>query len=173
MKSFYFGLAACAAIIARSFMPGDMVAGTRADNPAPAVVSATIKVYDKAGDTIVAAKRQVPKHSNAFDVMRQTVEVEFTTYAGLGPFVTAIAGVVPPAGQYWALYVDGTYSQLGIGNITIDKDILIEWKLSDLQSHPEVGQRVQTTARIMDKDGKEIRNHVIDYTIMRVERLKP
>lgn len=142
------------------------------DSPA-AEVTVTIKVYDQAGKVIVDAGKKAAKHSNAFDVVRGTLQVEFTTYAGLGAFVTGIAGVKPPANAYWALYTDGQYSQLGISNITVEKDLLIEWKMTDMQSQPEHGQRVLVTAKVLDKEGKKVRDHVFDYTVHRPDKAKP
>lgn len=163
-------LIALLAILAQSYSLQRTADGAQADNAAPPNVHVTMKVYDKSGTVFVNATREVSRHSNAFDVMREIVQVDFKTYAGLGPFVTSIAGVKPPPDQFWALYIDGTLSQLGIGNITVDNDILIEWKLTDLQPHPAVGQRVSISAKIMDKNGKEIRNHAIEYVVKFAEK---
>jgi hypothetical protein len=115
----------------------------------PAVaVTASLKLSDASGNVFLTAKKYVTKKTNGFDFLRETLVVDFTTFPPDmaakkpfpgGPFVNALAGVSPDAGTYWALYVDGKYSCVGISSITIDvRDILIEWKMEKFSvPHPE------------------------------------
>ena len=108
----------------------------------------TLNLYDASGKTFITVTRKVAKKTNAFDFLRETLNVDFATFSPDlaakkpfpgGPFVNALAGVPPDSGTYWALYVNNKYSCVGIGAVTIDqKDILIEWKMEKFEvNHPE------------------------------------
>jgi Domain of unknown function (DUF4430) len=105
------------------------------DGPARSDVRVAIKVYNQDGGILIEARKRVPAKSNAFDILRGMINVEYTTFANLGVFVTGLAGVKPPAGQFWILYVDGKPSELGISNITITEDTRIEWKIEQPKPH--------------------------------------
>jgi len=113
---------------------------------APAVTGG-IKLYDAGGNVFLTTTKKVKVNTNAFDFLRHTIVVDFTTFPPNlsgpkpfpgGPFVNALAGVPPDSGTYWALYIDGKYSCVGISSITIEKDISIEWKMEKFDvKHPE------------------------------------
>jgi hypothetical protein len=116
--------------------------------PKTAGVMATVKLYDAGGNVFLTAMKKVTQKTNAFDFLRGTLAVDFTTFPPNltapkpfpgGPFVNALAGVPPDSGTYWALYVDRKYSCVGIGAITIEaNDVLIEWKMEGFDiKHPE------------------------------------
>lgn len=91
---------------------------------------AHITIYDLDGTSVlVEAKKRVDQGSNAFDVLRSIVNLEFITFVKLGSFVTSLAGLKAPDGYFWELNIDGQPSQVGIGDVKIDKDIEIVWKL--------------------------------------------
>jgi hypothetical protein len=102
---------------------------------APADVRVAIRVYNRDGSILVEGRKRVPAKSNAFDVLREMINVEYRTFANLGVFVTGLAGVRPPEGYFWILYVDGKPSELGISNITITADTRIEWKIEQPMPH--------------------------------------
>jgi hypothetical protein len=102
---------------------------------APGDVRVAIKVYNQDGGTLIEGGKRVPANSNAFDILREMINVESRTFANLGVFVTGLAGVRPPEGHFWILYVDGKPSELGISNITITADTRIEWKIEPPKPH--------------------------------------
>jgi hypothetical protein len=117
-------------------------------SPKAVGVTATLTLYDAGGHAFLTAKKKVTRKTNAFDFLRGTLAVDFTTFPPDltakkpfpgGPFVNTLAGVPPDSGTYWALYVDGKYSCVGIGSITIEaNDITIEWKMEKFDvKHPE------------------------------------
>lgn len=65
---------------------------------------------------------------NAFDLLNQNAELEFQQYS-FGKFITGINGVKPKENEYWALYVNGIYSDKGIEAITLDKDTEILFRI--------------------------------------------
>src|SRR5438105_4069497 len=75
------------------------------------------------------AKKVVPTGSSAFDVLRHTVSVNYKTDPALGPLVTGLCGVNAPRGFFWALYVDGELSTVGVGGLTLKKNAVLEWKI--------------------------------------------
>ncbi len=99
------------------------------DSPAETVV---LRLRIIAADRLeIDATKQVPLGIGGLDAMKRLIALESRTYSGLGEFVTSLCGVEASTDQYWALYVDGEYSQVDIASIQIDKDTDIEWKLQD------------------------------------------
>jgi Domain of unknown function (DUF4430) len=112
--------------------------------PASSQVQLSLKLYDGGRDPFLIAQKRVARGVNAFDALRAVVNVDFTTFAPNlgstptfpgGPFVNALAGVPSASPRFWMLYVDGHLSDVGIGAIKIDRDILIEWRLEEPQGH--------------------------------------
>jgi Domain of unknown function (DUF4430) len=92
----------------------------------PSVVL-TLKINDKESGLTVEAKKSVPKGSNAFQVLRDTVAVKYKTYPKLGAFVTGLCGVDAAKGKVWTLTVDTKWSKVGIERLTLEHDTVIEW----------------------------------------------
>ena len=121
--------------------PAGVPVGAPANNgvkPAAATVTLTLNLYDGGAVPFLTATRPIAMNTNAFDALRSIVNVQFTTYppnlAGTppfpgGPFVTGLCGLRPANPKFWALYVDGNFSNVGIGAITITKDISIDFKV--------------------------------------------
>lgn len=111
---------------------------------APETIQMTLRLYDGGRDPFLSAKRSVTKNINGFDALRSTVSVEFTTFAPNlgstppfpgGPFVDSLAGVRSSPPRFWMLYVDGRLSDVGIGAIKIERDVVIEWRLEEPKGH--------------------------------------
>ena len=88
----------------------------------------TLKIADGQSGLTLEAKRPVPKGSNALQVLQDTVLVKYKTYPNLGAFVTSLCGIDPPEGFVWTFTVDKEWSAVGIGNLTLERDTVIEWK---------------------------------------------
>ena len=91
-------------------------------------VRLTLSVTDANSGFSLNAEKQVAQGVNAFDAVRKIVSLRYTTHPQLGPFVTELAGVSPPAGCCWLLYVDGEWSNLGSTGITLQGDTVLEFR---------------------------------------------
>jgi hypothetical protein len=89
---------------------------------------AQISIKDEDSGMSVEIDRKFSVGTTGLDAMKATVVVESKSYPGLGVRVLKICGVAPARGKYWALFVDGKYSELGIADVKLDKDVRIEWK---------------------------------------------
>ena len=69
-------------------------------------VTITLKIADKTSGLTLEAKKDVPKDSNAFDLIRHTVALAYKTDAEGGPVVTSLCGVSAPKGYVWTCYID-------------------------------------------------------------------
>ena len=96
-------------------------------------VTVNFKYLDSEGKKILDKDVVVEKGSNAFEVLKQTVEVDVEMY-DFGPFVKGVGGVETPAGYYLALYVNGSYAERGISDYVIEDGMTIEWKQEALES---------------------------------------
>jgi hypothetical protein len=92
----------------------------------PSVVL-TLSINDKESGLTVEVKKSVPKGSNAFQVLRDTVAVKHKTYPKLGAFVTGLCGVDAAKGRVWTFTVDTKWSEVGIESLTLERDTVIEW----------------------------------------------
>lgn len=81
----------------------------------------------------VEAKKKISAGFNAFDVLRGTVFVKYKTFPKLGPMVTSLCGVEAPDGVFWTLYVNGKFSEVGIGDLKLENDTTIEWKTQKIE----------------------------------------
>jgi hypothetical protein len=61
--------------------------------------------------------------------LRRVIAVSYKTEPALGPLVTGLCGVSAPKGSFWALYVDGELSKVGVGGLPLKKDTVLEWRL--------------------------------------------
>jgi hypothetical protein len=52
-----------------------------------------------------------------------------TTYCPWGAFVTSINGVSPGSGQYWALYVNGSFATGGLDTQAVPSGATVRWQL--------------------------------------------
>ncbi len=91
-------------------------------------VQLTLSITDANTGFNLKAEKQVAQGVNAFDAVRQIVSLRYTTHPKLGPFVTELAGVSPPAGCCWLLYKDGEWSNLGIAGITLQGNTVLEFR---------------------------------------------
>jgi hypothetical protein len=91
-------------------------------------VEAQLSITDEDSGLSVVVKRQVAVGTTGLDFMKATVAMEVKSYPGLGVRVLKLCDVAPARGKYWALFVDGKYSESGIAEVTMEKDTRIEWK---------------------------------------------
>ena len=70
------------------------------------------------------------ENKTALDILKSGHTIETKTFSGVGEYVTSIDGKTEDSGKnFWALYVNGTQSQVGASDYhPKDKD-KIEWKL--------------------------------------------
>ena|SRR5260221_8290850 len=118
-------------LVAVILWPGSVVSQAASDAGkavavTPSVVF-TLRINDKESGLSVEAKKSVPRGSNAFQVLRDTVAVKYKTYPKLGAFVTGLCGVDAAKGKVWTLTVDTQWSKVGIENLTLERDTVLEW----------------------------------------------
>lgn len=89
-------------------------------------ITLTLSIVDAGSGFSLSAEKEMSQGTNAFDAVRQIVSLEYATDPQLGPFITGLAGVSPPAG--WRLYVDGEPSNFGIAGIALQDDTILEFK---------------------------------------------
>jgi uncharacterized protein DUF4430 len=87
----------------------------------------TLKIADKHSGLMLEAKKSVPQGSNAFQILQDTVAIKYKTYPDLGVFVTSICGIDAPQGMVWTFTIDSKWSTVGIGSLTLERDVVIEW----------------------------------------------
>lgn len=78
---------------------------------------------------------QVPVGASVIDAMAAADEAGSLTvrWKGAGPlaFVTEIDGVsAPKDGRYWLLWVDGAFACVGPGDLHLESDASVEWRLT-------------------------------------------
>ncbi len=93
----------------------------------------TAKYTDADGGILLEKSFAVEKGTNAFEALKENVEIEFETYE-IGAFITGIGGVETPEGYYLAMYVNGGYAEKGISDYTVDEDLQIEWKQESIEA---------------------------------------
>jgi hypothetical protein len=88
----------------------------------------TLKIRDGRSGMRLEAKKTVPGGSNALEVMEGMVVVKSRRYPDVGSFVTGLCGVDAPEGMVWTFTIDSEWSKIGIGNVTLERDTVIEWE---------------------------------------------
>lgn len=89
----------------------------------------TLRITDTASGLTLEAKKSVARGSNAFEALRDIVALKSKTFPKLGAFITSLCGVDAPARKVWTYSVDGKWSNVGIGNLKLERDTAIEWTL--------------------------------------------
>ena len=88
----------------------------------------TLKAFDENGVIILDATNSFVAGTPALDAMQELTVVEYTQYV-FGVMILSIESVSPGNQQYWALYQDSNYSMVGISEINIDNNTMLEWKI--------------------------------------------
>ena len=91
-------------------------------------VTLTLRITDASSGLSLTAEKQVAQGTIAFDAVRQIVSLRYTTHPEFGPFVTELAGVAPPTGCCWLLYMEGEWSNLGLAAIALQDDTVLEFR---------------------------------------------
>ena len=87
----------------------------------------TLKIAERQSGLKLEAKKSVPQGSNALQILQDMVVVKYKTYPDLGAFVTGLCGTDAPEGMVWTFTVDDKWSTVGIGNLTLERNTVIEW----------------------------------------------
>lgn len=77
---------------------------------------------------------EIQTGDTAFSILQRAAvqnqfTIEYTTYEGLGVFITAIAGQKPTGNEYWAFYYNGKFSDVGASAQTISEGDTTFWRL--------------------------------------------
>ncbi len=100
--------------------------------------------------------RNVPKGSNAMEILKQAVAVESVEYPPQGSFVKSLMGIQASTDEEWVLSINSHLSCYSITEIIIDQDMSMQWKLQKRTSgHPSpiVLHGTVVTPRTVLKDG--------------------
>ncbi len=78
---------------------------------------------------------KVPKDSTVFEAMEASGMIFDYEVSSWGIFITSIEGVAQreSAGIYWTYTINGEFAELGIADITVTDDMMIEWKYSKFE----------------------------------------
>lgn len=91
-------------------------------------VTLTLEIRDTSSGLNLDAKMNFPKGTNAFTAMKSIVQLK----PEKGGFITDICGVQANGDErYWALYVDGESSEVGINSLKLEKETTILWKTEE------------------------------------------
>jgi hypothetical protein len=97
----------------------------------------TVAVIIKAtanSTTVLDKAISVEKGTNGLEAMKQAdPKLGYKESPGLGGMVESINGTAAGAHRFWALYVNGQISDVGISSITITENTLIEWKALEFE----------------------------------------
>lgn len=93
-----------------------------------------VKVSLAAGDTKYDVS--VPKGATVYDAMTKLASstafsFSSTYYSGIGYFINAINGIKNANGNFWTLYVNGTYATVGASSYKLSGNENIEWKYTN------------------------------------------
>ncbi len=99
----------------------------------------TVILKATAGKQMVLDKAiKVKRGTSAFEAMLQAdPSLDYTEYSGIGVMVNSINGVSPGEDSFWALYVNGKQSAVGISQIFLEENTLIEWKTEEIESYTD------------------------------------
>ncbi|MFA5763504.1 MAG: DUF4430 domain-containing protein [archaeon] len=89
------------------------------------------------GEDVLFSKesKDIVTGTNAFDAVKTMLDnnLEYQEY-DFGVFITSILGATPDSTHFWSLYINGENASNGISSYNISDDILIEFKLEELQT---------------------------------------
>jgi len=88
----------------------------------------SLKAIDLNGIIVVDKEKSFAEGTQALTAMEDMTNIEYSKFV-YGVMILSINGVKPGDRQYWALYVDGNYSDIGISDIVINKNRVIEWRM--------------------------------------------
>jgi len=70
---------------------------------------------------------------NALELLKSLHRVETKSYS-FGDFVSSIDGVAPDSAHFWALYVNGSLSQVGASQYITKSSDTIKWQIDAVES---------------------------------------
>jgi hypothetical protein len=69
----------------------------------------------------------------AMDILKANYNVQTQSFGDMGDFVKSIDGVEPDNKHFWALYVNGSVSQVGADQYVTKSSDILEWKLEEIK----------------------------------------
>lgn len=97
------------------------------------LMNVEVKLIDSSGALVQDKNISALQNDNVFDLMKNNFDINYTSYA-IGPFINSIKGLDFNSDYYLSLYVDGNMADKGINSYTVEKDMLIEWKVMSIAS---------------------------------------
>ncbi len=90
-------------------------------------ISVNFSAGDKKYSLAVSAGSSI---YDAMNILASTTDFSFKAsfYPGLGYFIDEINGIKNQSGEYWTLYVDGSYSNVGASSYKLKDGDSVEWK---------------------------------------------
>lgn len=88
--------------------------------------------FQKPNESVKIISYDCVKDKSAFDLLLSSFKIE-TKDTNLGKMVTAIEGVKPADKEFWAFYIDGKSSPVGVEQYKCTDKEKIEWKLEAFQ----------------------------------------
>ena len=95
----------------------------------------TLKIISEGNSLLFGGKQACFEETNAFEAVKIMLDnnLEYDEY-DFGVFITSILGVTPKENEFWSLYINGEKAAMGISAYNISENILIEFKLEELQT---------------------------------------
>jgi hypothetical protein len=95
----------------------------------------TLKIIGEDNSLLFDGNQACFEETNAFEAVKIMLDnnLEYTEY-DFGVFITSILGVTPKENEFWSLYINGEKAAMGISSYNISENILIEFKLEELQT---------------------------------------
>lgn len=70
---------------------------------------------------------------NALELLKAVYRTETKEFPGVGEFVVSVDGKAADDKHFWAFYVNGEMSQVGVGTYQTKDDDTIVWKLEEIK----------------------------------------
>lgn len=112
------------------------VLSNKADAPSDVVQEQSVPVVQEQVQQVPATtdvKYQGEDGRNAMNLLKANYRVETQSFGDMGEFVKSIDGIEPDNTHFWALYINGTISQVGAEVYVTKSSDQIEWKLEKIQ----------------------------------------
>lgn len=96
-------------------------------------VQIELLAYNSENELILNQTVQAQIGKNAFQILQENTPIEYQDFS-FGKFITSIHGLKADSSkEYWAFYVNGNYSNVGLQDYRIEKSAKLEFKLEKIQ----------------------------------------
>jgi len=95
-------------------------------------VDFTVQAVNLDGEIVFGQGVRALEGSMVFDALIEDevpIEYEISTY---GAFVTGVGTLVPEAGEYIGLYVNGEYASVGISELEVEDGMILEFRIETI-----------------------------------------